>query len=109
MAAGGINAADEDDTFDLDKEEGGIHCAPGCSHEGMSRVELRKATRNPETHMLMVYQERCTTARQNQIHKLRAEQLELRQIVKDLTDRLTAVEKNAKVSCRTPATGQYFF
>ncbi len=106
VAAGGINAQDEDDNFRLDEEED-ISCTPGgCGHEGMSRTELRRATKNPETHMLMVYQERCTTARQNQIHKLRAEQLEMRQIIKDLKDRLTAVEKDAKVACICPVVGQ---
>ncbi len=36
-------------------------------------------------------------ARQNQLHKMRAEQLQLRKTVQDLTERLAAVEKNAKV------------
>ncbi len=55
-AAAAATAADDDDddTFDLVDE--GISCATGCSHESMSRTQLRKAAPSPEVHMMMVYQ-----------------------------------------------------
>ncbi len=53
-AAAATAADDDDDTFDLVDE--GISCGPGCSHESMSRTQLRKAAPSPEVHMMMVYQ-----------------------------------------------------